>query len=317
MRAQVYATDSNRMKLDEQNRIVPKTTMYIALIAASIYVMSLFVVSISASAYSASPLLATKPKLLLKPSTVGEGKKVRVKGVRFTPSSLVTVSVGGKAVGSNKTDINGTFTLNIKAPNTAGTQTVSATDSHGKTASASLIVTASNTTPKITILVSGPYGGTKHVVYAIVHINGTNFANSSPITITFRGDVVASTKSNSTGGFMTQFTIPQAPAGTYFIVASDGTNSVPHQFKLVPHLSASSHSVKPGAMVTLSGNGYAASSMVSFTFNGAIIGSTTTNSTGGFSGVKVQIPPSTPIGSYRIVGTDSLGNSAGTKENVI
>ena len=109
----------------------------------------------------------------------------------------------------------------------------------------------------ITATTVDPYGTKTHVVGAVVTVTGTKFADNAPITLMFMGNEVANPNSNSTGGFVTQFTIPQGSAGNYSISATDGTRTASLAYALVAHLSTNSTKVSPGASVTLSGNGYA------------------------------------------------------------
>jgi len=285
--------------------------MYIALIAASLYIMSVFVSTpVSTSAFSASTTVATKPKLILKPTTVGTDKNVRVKGVRFTPNSLVTVKMGTTTLGTNTTDVSGTFTLKIKSPSTTGQYTITATDAAKKTASAILLVTASSTIAKISETTKDQYGTHMHIVGAMVNLTGTGFTPGDTVTIYFFGSPITTTTSNSTGGFSnTIFTIPTIPGGSNYINATDGTKKADIPYKIVGHVTSSLSSVAPGQTVTISGTGFGNSATVSFTFNGASIASPTTASSSGTFSAQVTIPSGTTKGNYPLVATDNDGNS--------
>jgi hypothetical protein len=251
-------------------------------------------------------------------TNVQPGSIVWLTGTGFEPNSQISFTFAGASFGSPfPTNSTGGFMAQVQIPvsTPTGTYNFIATDPiYGIGRTLENVTAPKNSV--ISATTADPYGTQMHVVGAVVTVTGTKFADNAPITVTFMGNDVANPTSNTTGGFVTQFTIPLASAGAYFIVGTDGTRSASLKYTLVPHLSTNSTKVKPGSMVTLSGNGYAANSQVSLTFNGSALGSpVTTNSTGGFVTVE-QIPTSTPKGPYPIIGTDSMSNSASAKEIV-
>jgi len=66
----------------------------------------------------------------------------------------------------------------------------------------------------------------------------------------------------------------------------------------------------PGATVTLIGTGFAGKATVKVTFNGVVVKTLTTNSTGGFPGLVTFKVPSDPLATYPLIARDAKGNMA-------
>ncbi|HYA70402.1 MAG TPA: PQQ-binding-like beta-propeller repeat protein [Thermoplasmata archaeon] len=78
-----------------------------------------------------------------------------------------------------------------------------------------------------------------------------------------------------------------------------------------PHIKASPSFIAPGASVTVTGAGFAASEHVSLSLDGAVLASATTSATGSVPATKVKIPTTTPFGLNAINATGtSSGKSA-------
>jgi large repetitive protein len=286
--------------------------LYFALIVAAIYLSSVFVLPISASAYSASPAVSTAPKLILRPFTTSPGKSVKVTGLHFTPSSTVTITFNGADVASGvATNTSGGFVTNFAVPigTKAGSYPVVAIDALSFQASNTLVVAAKS---KITLSTEG----NPRIVGSPLTIVGSGFIPNNPLTVLFGGTVVASLSTNSTGGFTTSFPIPKVSAGSYTVSANDGTNTASKSFTVNPHLTSSPTSVAPGGMITVAGTGFAANSNVAFTLNGAALSATaTTDSSGSFS-LQITIPiNASPVGQA-LKATDQSGDSASVRIQV-
>jgi non-canonical (house-cleaning) NTP pyrophosphatase len=169
--------------------------------------------------------------------------------------------------------------------------------------SALLQVNAATTTAKIDLK---PDKGTVNRTVTISNKGG--FLASATITIEFGSKVVATTTSNSSGGFTTTFKVPQAVVGTHKVTATDGTNTVTKTFTVVTNIAIKPKMGKPGATLNINGTGFAASSTVKITFNSKLIDTVKSNSTGGFSASFTV--PNDPAGAYPIVGTDASRNTA-------
>jgi hypothetical protein len=138
--------------------------------------------------------------------------------------------------------------------------------------------------------------------------NKGGFLASATITISFGSEVVATTTSNSSGGFTTTFKVPQAVEGAHTVTATDGTNVATKTFTVVTNLTIKPKSGAAGSTVDINGSGYASTSTVTITFNSVKIETVKSNSTGGFA-TSITVP-NDAAGSYPIVGTDASKNTA-------
>ena len=148
----------------------------------------------------------------------------------------------------------------------------------------------------------------KGIVNRSVMVSGGGFLVSSTITIKFDSKVVATTITNTTGGFATTIKVPQATAGVHTLTVTDGTNSISRSFTVTSHITLVPKKGLPGAAVTIKGTGFAASSNVKITFNGVQIKSLKSNSTGGFS--TSFVVPNDAAAGYPVVATDASSNTA-------
>jgi hypothetical protein len=104
------------------------------------------------------------------------------------------------------------------------------------------------------------------------------------------------------------------PAGTYTVQVTNNagiTVNAAHQLTITPSASLSPTSGSPGATVTISSNGFAASSTISATFDGnplTLSGTTTTSINGTFSGATFQVPAAAS-GTHTVHITDTAGNT--------
>lgn len=148
----------------------------------------------------------------------------------------------------------------------------------------------------------------KGVVNRSITLSGGGFLDNATITIKFDSTTIATTTSNSTGGFSTTFKVPDAVAGAHTVTVSDGTNTISKSFTVTTNLALKPKSGAAGSSVTVTGTGFAATSTVKLTFNGVAIGKAMkTNSTGGFT--ETITIPNDAAGSYPVVGTDASGNT--------
>jgi hypothetical protein len=139
-------------------------------------------------------------------------------------------------------------------------------------------------------------------------VTGSGFPDSATVTIKFGTTTVATTTSSSSGAISTTFKVPQATAGSQTVTASVGkTVEATTTFTVVSHFSLKPTKGKEGRTVNGTGTGFAASSTVTVTFNGASIGTEKSNSTGGFT-ITLTVPDDA-AGSYSVVATDASGNS--------
>jgi len=143
-----------------------------------------------------------------------------------------------------------------------------------------------------------------------VNINGAGWVPLATITVKFGAKVVATETADSTGAWSGSFKVPQATAGAHMVTATDGTNTLSHTFTVVPHLTVKPKKGAVGGIINLLGTGFAPSVTVKVTFNGVLVKSLTTNSTGGFpANTTFKVPNDTPA-AYPVVAKDAKGNMA-------
>ena len=153
-------------------------------------------------------------------------------------------------------------------------------------------------------------------VGTVVTVTGSNFKANSPITASFDSTTFPSVMSNGSGYFTTSITVPSATAGSNSISATDGTTTQSSNFNVVPNISLTPVKGQAGSSVSVSGNGFAASSAVSLTFGST--GQMTTATSDGFGDFAASFSvPSVIAGSNTVTATDASSNSATASFNVL
>jgi hypothetical protein len=161
-------------------------------------------------------------------------------------------------------------------------------------------------TPEISISKSSGVVGDE------IHVSGDGFAPSSVITILFDTTGITTVNSDIYGAFSdTDLTIPEARAGWHTISARDYLGSSPGVvFIVAPKITLSTSTTSVGSTITCSGNGFAASSNISFSLDSTVINiGATTGINGGFSNTALTIPPISG-GVHTFKAQDASNNSA-------
>lgn len=158
-----------------------------------------------------------------------------------------------------------------------------------------------------------PDRGTVNRIVTISNKGG--FDHNVTITIKFDSEIVATTMSNSSGGFSTTFKVPQAVVGIHTVTATGGTITASQTFTVVTNIAIVPKSGHVGRTVKINGTGFAASSTIKITFNSVLVDTTESNSTGGFS-TSIAIPDDS-AGSYSIVATDASGDNASSTFTIV
>jgi hypothetical protein len=148
-----------------------------------------------------------------------------------------------------------------------------------------------------------------------VVVSGTSFAPSSSITIQLDGSIVTITTSDSTGAFFAPIVIPAAVAGSHTITATDGKNTLSKTFNVVPDVSLQPVKGAVGKLMTVTGAGFAATSSVQVTYDGVLMTSTTTDSSGSFSATLTV--PNSVAGKHTVAATDASSNTASGTSTVV
>lgn len=164
---------------------------------------------------------------------------------------------------------------------------------------------------------SGPTGTS-------VSVRGTQFAANSTISFTFAGlSVPTNCSTDASGDFpgasgtACTFAVPSDPVGPQTVSASDGSNQANSSFTITPSLSLTPSAGPVGSLVVATGTSYAASSPISFRFDGASVASTCdSDSTGAFpgsSGTACSFTiPSAPYGPRIVTATDGVNSGSAT-----
>ncbi len=255
----------------------------------------------------------TVPTIVVSPSQGPVGATVTVSGTGFSISSTVGLVFDGITTssctsGSLGTDVSGDFSCTFSVPSGTSGTTVTTTDVGGATATGTFTVTI----PTITVSPSqGPVGAT-------VTVSGTGFSVSSTVGLVFDGITTSSCASGSlgtdvSGDFSCTFSVPSGTSGTTVTATDVGGETATATFTITtPSIIVTPTQGPHGAVVTVAGTGFSASSTVGLLFDGVVISSCTTGSletgaTGAFS-CTFMVPSGTS--GTTVTATDVGGQTA-------
>jgi len=263
--------------------------------------------------YANATFQVTTPNITVNPTSGPVGTNVTVTGSNFIDNSNITINFDGNPIATNPSIVTanatGWFsaTFNFNVNDTAGVKQVLASDGVNS-AYANFNVTSSIALSPI----NGPIGSS-------VNMTGSGFAASQPVIVTFAGSTIqtipVSFNTNGVGFFNASFTVPTGQtAGGKTVNATDASsNSAIATFTLTPSISLNPTSGNAGSTVTVSGSGFAGNSGLTATFAGSTVtisGTTSTNSSGSFTGANFTVPVSTAGGAQTVVIKDASSNSA-------
>jgi hypothetical protein len=239
--------------------------------------------------------------LRVSPSSATVGTVLTLVGAGYDPDSAVSVVWGGGTVCATTTNVSGGFLCEYTLSAVdAGPHAFLATDGEGATAMATLVVVPSLSES----VASGPVGTT-------VTFTGMGFAATSAVNVTWAAGIACSATTDASGTFSCAFQVSAAVEGAHTFTAKDGSkNSATSTFAVTPTLTASPSSASVGVVVTFSGTGYAASSLVAVSWAAGTACTQTTSSVGSFS-CTFLLPPSTE-GAHTFTATDRSSNAAST-----
>ncbi len=161
-----------------------------------------------------------------------------------------------------------------------------------------------------------PVSGT---VDTYVTITGTAFTGSQTIAVTFDGIAVTieqgDTTTTTAGGFVATVAVPEGKAGAHTIKATVGSGASAAEataiFTTVPDVIISPQSGVAGAVVDISGTGFARRTDVSIYFNDVPIASKLSDTNGSFyTTLTIPDDPSLAAGVYNIDAEDTDVNVA-------
>lgn len=233
---------------------------------------------------SANLVSQTAATLVISPTTALPNQYIAVTGEDFTvggAATISTISLGGSIVDTGKinfgapvnVDSSGKFVTNLVVPVnsitlTPGSYSMAATDSGGKTAAATLVITA----PTISLSpVSSRAGSTITVTGANFPLNSTNIGTDQvpPVTINYNitpGNPkrVASILPDSTGAFITTFkvpintTIPSTENKVATAMSGTSFSATTNHEVTGPTITASPIAGTPGTAITVTGTDFKA-----------------------------------------------------------
>ena len=245
--------------------------------------------------------------LSLNPTSGPVGTTVTVSGSGYLASHSIQITYDGSLVtattSTNLGSIPSGVSFSVPA-SVAGSNTVAATDGTNTQQATFTVTSAFSLSPT-----SGAVGSS-------VTVTATGMLGSHSVTATFGGAAVTLSPSttSSSGGLSATFTVPASASGAQMVTLTDGTNSPsPATFTVTSAFSLSPTSGAVGSSVTVTGSGFAASSIITIQFDGVTQttspATVTTDTLGSFSGVTFTVPSST-VGSHTVSATDVSSNSA-------
>jgi hypothetical protein len=247
----------------------------------------------TARSASTGQVTVSAGSIALSPGTGNVGSSTAVSGSGFPASSSVTITYDGTTVASASAGTTGSFSgANFTIPaSTAGGHTVTATVS-GASASATFTVT-----PHITLSPATGVAGTTAT------ITGTGFAASKTVTASFGGAAVTLSGGTTTaaGSFSAGYMVPNQAPGAKPVVATDASGDTDTASFTIPtpSITLAPTTGHVGDSVSVSGSNFPAGSSVGATLGGSSVsvgGTTTTSSTGSFSGATFTVPAATAGG---------------------
>ena len=149
---------------------------------------------------------------------------------------------------------------------------------------------------------------------AKVTINGTGFPDEEEVALSFDGEDtgLAEVTTNNVGTFTAIFTIPDAIAGKHEFKASAegmfGTPDPTASLQVVPAITLAPKLPEIGSEATVSGRGFAASSLITVEYDDqAVVDSPQTDELGNFT--ETFTVPETSESEHEITVTDGAGNT--------
>ncbi|MEM2759964.1 MAG: IPT/TIG domain-containing protein [Nitrososphaerales archaeon] len=253
--------------------------------------------------------------ITLSPTSGIAGSTVSVSGTGFTAGASITIKFGSITLVTTPSSVvassSGTFTATIVIPSTAttGNQVITASDTAGKTSTATFNVLVSGT------IILSPTAGNRGTS---VTVTGSNFNPSSTITISFDHTALTTNPStvttSVTGTFTATITIPiTASTGARTITATDSegrSGAAIFTVAAAGVITLSPNNGISGTEVTVTGSNFTANTRVTIKFNTITVitfpSTIMTSSTGSFI-AKFDVPAGTSAGSHTVIATDDLG----------
>jgi hypothetical protein len=273
---------------------------------------------------TASGTVTLVPTIFLSTPSGPPGSTVTITGGGFTPSSPISITVGGQIVvptgGLVTANPFGGFGATITIPSSLpiGQTVITASDSRLQQVQVPFTVTTGST-PGATALNSAPNAGPPGAqVVLSVPVGGLPASAAASVVFT---DAAAGNPSaqliggtvNADGSLSLSVSIPgQATAGAASIqVAANGV-VLTTTFTVQPAIVASPPTAQAGATVQVTGNGFAANRTITITVAGQVAATTssvTTNSLGSFA-ATVAVPVAVAAALTTITAADGANSAS-------
>ncbi|HEX7476053.1 MAG TPA: IPT/TIG domain-containing protein [Dehalococcoidales bacterium] len=243
--------------------------------------------------------ITTASSITVSPQSGTVGSQITVTGTGFASGKSISITFNNTLVSVNPpptVDNTGNFKATFTVPNLAsGTYPVTASDGSGNASGKFTSSAAAGT--------GTPSAG---VVGASIPIAGNGFAAGASVNIKFDNVSVSTAKADANGSFSTTLKLPASHSGTHTVVATDGTNSVSYSVSIMPSGTSDISSGVVGTTITITGDGFNASSSVNIKYDNTTIATVTSDFNGSFSST-IKIPAS-KAGAHALIATDGVNS---------
>jgi hypothetical protein len=263
-------------------------------------------------------IVLTTLTILVPVLPVSAAATVYLSPITGPPGTIVAITGGGFTAGNYTVNFGSVVVIQSTA--VPGDGTISRTfivptlPRTGTPYGVTVTTTAGDTVnvPTFTITPAIWLSASSGLVADEIHVSGYGFLASTTITISFDSTSMITTSSDSSGTFSNvDLTIPSTTAGWHTVSARDYIGASPGVvFVVSPTITLSASTGTIGSSITCSGNGFATSSIVSFSLDSTVIsGTATTNSNGAFGTTTLTVPAISG-GVHTFQARDASGNSA-------
>jgi hypothetical protein len=247
---------------------------------------------------------------------------VQVTSTAFPANDAITLKFDGQTIDTSSTSSSGAYSVTFVIPTGAspGRHTILATDGTNTYDTQFIVGPAAAS-------ISTPVQSIVHVGDG-VRVSGSGFFPNSLVELSYDGQDIFedpgptpySVATDSNGGFSAIIEMVESVAGTNTIGAKDSYGDMATtSITISPFATLFPPSGIAGTIVNIyspQGNGFAASSTVTISFDGASsIATSTSDSTGSF-GTTFTIPAAASVGLHSVMISDTQGNSFTTSFNV-
>jgi hypothetical protein len=146
-----------------------------------------------------------------------------------------------------------------------------------------------------------------------IKVTGYGFKASSTVSVLLDSATLGNVTAGTSGNFTNvAFNIPSGAAGAHTIYGKDSVGTSPGvSFTgVAPEITLNMDSGRVGSQISLDGTGFKPLSTISIMFDGAVLGTVTSDDAGAFSNGMVNVPHSAS-GAHAVTAKDTVGPSGG------